>query len=79
MSKGLVAELVDSFADLPQGRSARNKYQFTEQHVQAILQLRELYTPTQIQDLIDVSVYKIIKLSLWARHLNNLEKRKDDS
>jgi len=60
------AEIIDLFGDLPEGKSHRNKYSFTEAQIMAIVELREhRLTPIEIEKMLNISVYIIHRL--WNR------------
>lgn len=65
------SDLLKQFEELPPGRSARNNYPFNANHAIAVYTLRWIYmlTPKEIEQEINVSVYRIHKLELWGRRI----------
>lgn len=71
MSNKELKEILALFADLPQGRSARNHYLFNQIQARAIKRLRVKYTPKEMENVLDISVYRLRKLEVWAQSFDH--------
>lgn len=61
-------ELLSFFDNLPDGRSERNNFpNYTNQQYLAMLTLRTHFTPKQIEEMLNISVYKIHKMIKVAK------------
>lgn len=68
LSNTSIAEIKQLFVDFPVGRSLRNRQPFSNKQAAAINTLRKFKTPKEIEKMLDISVYRIHKMVLYARH-----------
>jgi DNA-binding CsgD family transcriptional regulator len=54
--------IISLFSELPDKKSDRNKLVLTPEQVEGIATLREHMTPKEIEQLLNISAYKIIKI-----------------
>jgi len=71
MSNKELNEILALFQDLPSGRSERNHYLYNQTQAKAIKRLRVKYTPKEMEQVLNISVYRLRKLECWAQSFDH--------